>query len=79
MYISNVPSVFLYVINVAFECFKSGTGVAHGMHLESRRGVCGLYVGVGDADVVERCLGGVGPRVDTRNEGETNGVFGSGD
>jgi len=31
-------------------------------------GACGLYGGAGDADAVERCLGGA----DTRNKGEIN-------
>jgi hypothetical protein len=73
---------FLYVASVVSGCFKSGSGVAHGMRVKSGRGASGLRarpcVGTGDVGVVERCPGGAGPRVDARNEGETDGSRASG-
>jgi hypothetical protein len=55
---------FLYVASVASGCFKSRSGVAHGMHMkaggaravlvERRSGNVGPYVGASDAGMVER-------------------------
>jgi hypothetical protein len=66
---------FLYIVSVASKCFKSRSGVAHGMHVGSGRGreqsPCGRRSGsvgprasAGDAGAVEQSPGDAALHVD---------------